>query len=319
MSTRSALAACLVAGVCLQAPPPAAATEPLSIQAQPDAPSDPGEIDAVMARATELELSVFDADDPEPAMVIDRLSRAALLFERVGDLQGGVGPGYWRASRAVWLTGESLPLDDVDGRVAVFERSLAMADRGLAANPDCAECMLWKFISMGRLRTTQGLWEGMRQVKEMADLLDRAIELNPTYRDNEDNSTLGNLHYSAAIFYRVVPDWLWLRWMLGVRGDKERALRHSRAALQLHPNRLEYQVEVGTQLLCLGSDRDQPQRIAEGRAVLEEVLGRQAARADERREIEFAKIMLEKPHLACGYTGDKMFELDEKSARENTR
>ena len=272
-----------------------------------------------MARATELELSVFDADDPPPAMVIDRLSRAALLFERVGDLQGGVGPGYWRASRAVWLTGENLPLDDIDGRVAVFERSLSLADRGLAANPDCAECMLWKFISMGRLRTTQGLWEGMRQVKEMADLLDRAIELNPTYRDNGDNSTLGNLHYSAAIFYRVVPDWIWLRWVLGVRGDKERALRHSRTALQLHPNRLEYQVEVGTQLLCLGSDRDKPKLIADGRAILEEALGRPTARADERREIEFAKIMLEKPRLACGYTGDRMFELDEKSARENTR
>jgi hypothetical protein len=224
---RSAWMACIGAFACLWASALPVVAEPLSIEAQPGTPSDPEETAEVYATAVALERSVFDAKDPEPSVVIDRLSRAASLFERVADLEGGVGPGYWRASRSVWLIGETLPLDDIEGRLETFARSLALADRGLAANPECAECMLWKFISMGRLRTTQGLWEGMRQVKEMADLLDHAIALEPTSRDSDDNSTLGNLHYSSAIFYRVLPDWFWIRWMVGVRGDKQRALAHS--------------------------------------------------------------------------------------------
>ncbi len=309
------LAAWLVVWACLSGLPMRAIGAPQSIEAQPGAGIDPDELAAVHARASELELSVFEDEDPDASEAIDRLSRAALLFERVGDLEKGLGPGYWRASRATWLAGERLPLDDIEGRMASFERSLVLADRGLAANPDCAECMLWKFISMGRLRTTQGLWEGMRQVKDMADLLDRAIELNPTSRDSIDNSTLGNLHYSSAIFYRVVPDWFWLRWMLGVRGDKERALQHSRTALALHPNRFDYQVEVGTQLLCLGSDRDDAKWLAEGRAALDSAVQREVHTERERREIHFAKLMLENPNLACGYTGDKLFELDEDEVR----
>ena len=42
-------------------------------------------------------------------------------------------------------------------------------------------------------------------------------------------------------------------WVLGVRGDKERALAHARTALALHPTRVDYRIEVGSQLLCLGS------------------------------------------------------------------
>jgi tetratricopeptide (TPR) repeat protein len=319
MSMRSRAVVCLVVWAIAHGLPGQAVGAPLSIEAQPGAPIDPDEMASVYAVASELELSVFEEKDLEPSDAIDRLTRAALLFERVGDLEQGVGPGYWRASRAVWLAGERLPLDDIDGRMVRFQRSLVLADRGLAADPDCADCMLWKFISMGRLRTTQGLWEGMRQVKDMADLLDRAIELDPQTRDSAENSTLGNLHYSAAIFYRVVPDWFWLRWMLGVRGDKERALRHSRTALALHPNRFDYQVEVGTQLLCLGSDRGDAKWLDEGRVVLEQAVARKVDTERERREIHFAKLMLENPGLACGYTGDKLFELDEEEARSKSR
>lgn len=298
-------------------PPPATATgsSDRAFEAQPGTEVGAEALEAVFETAVELERSVFEAQDPDPGWVYDRLARAALLFERVGDQQGGVGPGYWRAARSTWLSGETLPLDDVDGRVERFERSLALADRGLAANPDCAECMLWKFISMGRLRTTLGVFEGVRQVSEMAELLERAIELEPTHRDSEDNSTLGNLHYSSAIFYRLLPDWFWIGWVLGVKGDKKRALRHARRALELHPNRLDYRIEVGTQLLCLGSDRGDAERIEEGRRVIRDAIAHVPTSEDERREIHFARIMLEHPERSCGYTGDKLIEIDEDAAR----
>ncbi len=273
------------------------------------------DIARVWAAAMALEAEAFELDDSDPRSASQRLSRAAELFERVGEAEGGSSEGYWRAARATWVVGEFLPLEASEERIKSFQDALALADRGLAANPECAECMLWKFTSMGRLRTTIGAWRGIRQVPEMAELLDRAIALQPSYRDNENNSTLGNLHYTSAIFYRIVPESFWLRLILGVAGDKERALRHSRRALALHPKRLDYRIEVGTQLVCLGSARNDDERLEQGLAILRKAVTRPATSFDEQREIRFVNIMLEHPEKACGYSGDKMLEMDEKAAR----
>ncbi len=305
----------LASALLLMALGPALASE-FEISAAPGA-ATADEVARLWAKANELEDKAFELDESEQAR--QYLSQAAPLFERVGAEQGGTTQGYWRAARATWLAGEFLPLDATDAKMEAFNDALTLTDRGLSVNPDCAECMLWKFIAMGRLRTTSGVWEGIRQVSDMAELLDRAIELDPTHRDNEHNSTLGNLHYSSAIFYRLVPDWFWIGWVLGVKGDKERALDHSHRALALHPQRLDYQVEVGTQLLCLGSVRDDSMRTKQGLDVMRAAIAREARGVDETREIMFARIMLEEPDRACGYVGDKLLEMDEKAARRAAR
>jgi tetratricopeptide (TPR) repeat protein len=288
----------------------------------------PGEsttdIAEVWEKAVALETEAFTLDQTDPGMARDRMARAALLFERIGQHEAANPPGlgktlgYWRASRATWLTGELLPLDATEGRLEAFHASLELSNRGLAIDSECAACMLWKFISYGRLRTTAGVWEGMRQVEEMADLLDRGIALKPTYRDQTDNSTLGNLHYSSAIFYRILPDWFWIKWVLGVKGDKQRALEHSRKALALHPSRLDYQIELGTQLLCIGSTRDDHRTLREGKVAMRAAIARGGANSDDLREIQFAKIMLEEPDRSCGYSGDKLLDMDEDKARESS-
>ena len=45
-----------------------------------------------------------------------------------------------------------------------------------------------------------------------------------------------------------------------VRGGLVQALDHARTALALHPARLDYRVEVASQLLCLGSEEKEPER-----------------------------------------------------------
>jgi len=294
------------------------ASRDLEMRAQPGSVT-PAEVAELWARASALEGEALALDRTDSELGRERLVRAAALFERVGDAEGGRTQGYWRAARATWIAGDLLPLEATAARIEAFTDALWLADRGVAANPDCAECMLWKFIAMGRLRTTSGVWEGIRQVPEMAELLDRAIELQPKHRDDENNSTMGNLHYSSAIFYRLVPEWFWIRWVLGVKGDKERALQHSRKALGLHPRRLDYQIEVATQLLCLGSLREDPVRMREGKILMRDAIARDATGTDAQREIYFARIMLAQPKKSCGYSGDKLLELDEAAARGAAR
>jgi tetratricopeptide (TPR) repeat protein len=251
----------------------------------------------------------------EPRQAVEHYLEAARLFDEVAREQPLLAQAYWRSARAFWGAGETLPLEAKEERIGYFEFAELRSNRGLEVDPDCAECMLWKFASMGRLRTTRGVWAGIRGVPEMADLLDRAIELNPTYADHEHNSTLGNLHYTSAIFYRVFPDWFWIGWLLGVKGDKERALSHSLKALTLHPSRLDYLVEVGCQFVCLGSARNDPARLQLGREVLRAAVMNEPRNQDEERELMAAAVMLQSPARSCGYTGDTWIEFDRESAR----
>ncbi len=270
---------------------------------------------ALWSEAAALEGQGHESADPEASWL--RYLEAAATFEVVAHTPPGRSDAYWRSARLFWLVGEERELGEKSDRIAYFERSEALAAQGLELDPDCAECMLWKFIATGRLATTRGIWTAMRQVPEMADLLERGIELEPAHRDDEDNSTLGNLHYSSAIFYRVLPDWLIAKLLLGVRGDKERALSHSREAVALHPSRLDYQIEVGTQLMCLGSSRGDETLLAEGYATLRRAVTREANTRDDHREIIAAQIMIEKPARACGYAGDTWIEIDRHQARQH--
>jgi len=270
--------------------------------------------DALWIEAEALEWRGHESTNPEVSW--RRYLEAAATYEVVARTPPGRADACWRSARMFWLAADTLEPERRIEKIAYFERSGAMAARGLELDPDCAECMLWKFTAMGRLATTRGIWTSMRQVPEMADLLDRAIELEPRHRDDENNSTLGNLHYTSAIFYRVMPDWFVIRLLLGVRGDKERALDHSRRALELHPSRLDYQIEVGTQLMCLGSSRGDDALLAEGDATLQRATAREAHTLDDQREIVAARIMIENPAKACGYAGDTWIEIDRHEARQ---
>jgi hypothetical protein len=296
----------------------------LSLPVEASAPSEPGgapdgaagkvETSSAWREATALEAraTALTVNDPEAAKKVFLAS--AQRFEQIADETRGLGTPYWRSARSYWFLGELLPLEQKKERLRYFRAAEGLSQRGLDQDPVCAECMLWKFIAMGRIRTTRGLAAGIGGAAEMAQLLDQGIALRPTHRDGENNSTLGNLHYGSAIFYRVLPDWIWLGWFLGVRGDKERALDHARIALDLHPRRLDYRVEVGSQLLCLGAREDQPERLDEGARLLEELLEAETHSFRDERQIAAARIMLEAPTKSCGYTGDAWVEIDEHQA-----
>jgi tetratricopeptide (TPR) repeat protein len=261
----------------------------------------------------EREGRAIERDRPQEA--VERYLGAARRFEKIAREQPGFEQAYWRSARSYWAAGDALPLDAKEERIEYFELAEVQSSRGIEADPDCAECMLWKFVAMGRLRTTSGLWTSIRQLSEMALLLDRGIALNPTYADDGGNSTLGNLHYSSAIFYRVFPDWFWIGWLVGVKGDKDRALAHSRTALSIHPSRLDYQIEMGCQLLCLGSSRGDRDQLLQGMEVLRAAIAREPETQDDARELAAAEIMLEHPGKSCGYTGDSWVEIDRAEAR----
>jgi len=286
-----------------------------------------GDLAQTWMEAVNLERTSWDLEVTDLDRSYDLATEAARRFEAVSEwLAVATTPdiepyrhAYWRAARAHWLAAERRELAERGRRREHLSRAIEFADRGISVDPDCAACMLWKFNSMGRRQQIDGLFSGARNVRTMAQLLDRAIALQPTFREGERSSTLGNLHYVSAIFYRVLPDWFWLKWIIGVRGDKQRALEHARTAVALHESRVDYRIEVGSQLLCLGVTKNDPKRLVEAHQVLAEASTMPPQNLHDEREIAAAHVMIAAPKKACSYAGAEWVDIDERGAVASMR
>ena len=215
----------------------------------------------------------------------------------------------WRVARNHWRQGERLPVDDKSGRRAAFGRSLEWAERSLARDPDCGECVLWAVVARGRLATTMGVIRSVPTVAPMAGLIDRGLSLQPTTRDNEWNTTLGNLYYAASAFYRVAPEGEWVKWVIGASGDKDRALDYIERAVAISPMRVDYRVELGVVLTCIGVARGDEPALARGRRELATARSMPHLLGTDAVDQKNAGILLASPDRACGYQRDGFVDL----------
>jgi hypothetical protein len=265
-------------------------------------------LDDARMRALWDEALAFEAEGrfPEAIARMEALQRSAPDSSTV----------HWRIARMHWRLGEQLEREDKSGRVAAFTRSRDAAGLGLEANAECAECMLWRVAAMGRLAATRGIVTAAGQASEMAALIDRGIALEPTHTDGPSNSSLGNLYYAGAVFYRIVPDWFWVEWVIGVRGDKQRSVAFSRKAVTISETRIDYRVELGAGLICLGTSEDDPAQVQEGRRILEEAFDLAAVLETDSIDLEHASLLKAEPDRACDFSRDGWVELDENAARK---
>ena len=239
-----------------------------------------------------------------------QLLAAAEVYEEIAGRVSEESYICWRIARNYWRHAEALPLSEKRERLRYFDLSELWAARGLAADPDCAACMLWKFVSMGRQATTRGLLTAVADVGEMEYLLRRGIELRPEHRDNAGNLTLGNLYYAASVFYRILPEWRWLKWVFGVRGDLEKASGYAKNAVEIAELRVDYRVELGASLLCLGLSRKNPEILAQGMETLRAARKLEDYLITDALDKEHAGILIESPGRACGYSRDGFIDVD---------
>jgi hypothetical protein len=228
---------------------------------------------------------------------------SARAYERISRRLPTDPNAFWRTSRNYWRYGDDQTARTT--RIKYFTLADEWAGRALAVDPTCGPCYLQKFLAMASLATTQGIFTAIRQAETMQHLLDRGIELQPTQADNQWNSTLGNLYAAASHFYRVTPEWVWLKLVAGVRGNRELALDYARRAHAMATERIDYTVALGAALLCLGTEKDEPDLLTEGVATLQRVPTLPHLRADEDPHyVRQAEGLVAHPETACSYSPD---------------
>jgi len=234
-------------------------------------------------------------DDSQRLEDADDFVGAAEMRVRVAELRPEDTHVRWRIARDLLHAARSRPASDREARLQSFEAARSWAREGLELDAHCGECCLYEFAATAQLATEGGLTSSVGHVRNSGALLERCLEIPPTWSEPRWGAESGQLYYGAAAFFRMLPEGAWARWVLGMRGNPERAVDLARRATEISPDAPAYRVELGAALLCHASRTESPDAGAEGRRVLTEV----QTHAVETRESVRAAGLLAEPDHAC--------------------
>lgn len=301
---RSLLAACLAAAFF---PLPAASQEiALAVAAlPPDTPSLPA-VGAMPPATRTPDLR----GDPQLA----RLWRESVEAEEKGDIRNAADLKQqilellpddvhtrWRLARDLMVLGEAIPVERKRERLQIFEEARTHASEAARDEPGCVECCFYNFAATSRIATVKGPYRSIGLVKASGEELERCLALDPSvWADTEWNLERGNLYYGAATYYRMLPDTWWMERLLGFRGDKAAATRLARQAVEVSPSRIDYRVELGIALVCLGEDLGEDATRAEGLALFEDLDELPVRLATDALDRHRAAEVTADPASACG-------------------
>jgi len=227
------------------------------------------------------------------------LLESAHIYEGIVRLLPGAAPAYWRIAKNYWRYGDALAEARSEERTVYFRRAEDWAERGIDVDASCGECYLYRAAGMGSQLRSKGRLAAAREVSEIAENLERGIALLEQRPDRAYNPELEELYYAAARLYRSVPDSRLLSWLIGVRGDRRRALDYMRKAYAISGERPEYMAELGADLLCVAREESDQALSAEGVEILQALDRMRLADPKDAVYQRRARSLLAHPEHAC--------------------
>lgn len=223
----------------------------------------------------------------------------------------------WRKARNNYDILEDIPRDKKPPKNVLVERYSEVEELGKrcwAVAPDDGNCYLWEAIGKGRRGTTQGVLNSLGEIDDLEAAFSKAIELKPQYRaENGQANALADAYNGLGQFYRVVPDWRFLQWVFGAKGDIDKSVELQSKAVEREPGRIEYIKELGVSLLCRGTKTGNNQDIEAGKNELKKIKGLKATKPTDEIDKQHAEALIADPSLACGYSRDEQQEVSKEA------
>jgi len=220
----------------------------------------------------------------------------------------GLAEIYWREARNIYDRSEALPRDKRPGKqesIKLYNQIISLADKCISLSANDGLCWHWKGVGIGRRGSTKGVLYSLPDLRQLEAVMNKAEALKPSYRsENGSANGMGDIYDAHGMLYRIVPDWFLLKTLFGARGDMVKSVDYQRKAVALEPQRIEYNKELGVSLICYGSKKNDPQAVEEGRAYLKKIEALPVIKSSDRVDKDHARILLENPDLACGYSRD---------------
>ena len=230
------------------------------------------------------------------------------VYESIVELVPDWSHIYWRISRNYIRLVTKGRKEAKETQLSAFKLAERWASRGMELDPECAECVLYRFIALSRSVRLKGPLASARRARELSKLLALAFQLEPKHSDNPGNHEMANLHFAAGLFYRLVPKGALMELILGVQGDPQLAIEHLEKAIEITPGRIDYHVELGAQLLCHGLNTNELGYTSKGIEVLERTRSLPKYQPTDEIDRRHAEVLLLLPRKSCDYWREQWLE-----------
>ena len=285
------------ATVSAPAPAPLPATSAVADVAAPGAPFPDNEKDACRW----LDVRITGRRVSESLSVIDRL----LETETRPEVQ-------WRLTQAVIVYYEARPKAPDAEKLKAYGAAERLMRKCMAAGGP-PHCEFFLGATIGRQSTVRGIMSSLRSLRPIESTWLAGLRRTTNHPEYQlDGAPLESYYYYAlGMLYRILPDWWIIKLIAGVRGDLDKAIAYQRKSAAMRPE-ISTQMELGVTLMCSGHKRSRAADMQEGRVLVEGILGMKPADPLDELDQQAARFLLAHPKKTCGYSRDKMQDVDSK-------
>lgn len=144
--------------------------------------------------------------------------------------------GRWLIANLYMQLGETVSAEDEESK-AIARNMLVKAQKHselcLKLDRNLDICKFFLGAAIGKIATIDGIVASLGKGKQILDLWNEVVEGKQQYIFDDGYSLQSLVHYGLGIFYRVVPDFFILRWVLGFSGDIDKSVEMHRKAVKL--------------------------------------------------------------------------------------
>jgi tetratricopeptide (TPR) repeat protein len=223
---------------------------------------------------------------------------------------------YWKIAENYYDIGERIDIEkDKDKKLSMYKQCEAWAKKGYDRNPGLADNAFWMAVGMSQQAQTNGiamtLLSDRTLAKRIEDFYLKSSQAKDFHYRTKDADTISSAYFALGQFYRKIPDSFIVKLLMGTKGDMDKSVEDCKKAVQMYPNDIEYNKELGVSYLCRGEKNDNASDTAEGKKWLEKAMALPAENALDRIDQADSKKLIADPSLACGYGRVQQEEVSE--------
>lgn len=198
--------------------------------------------------------------DKGPLTMKEHLERLNLL-EGVLKKEATWWDGHWIYASEAFIVGSSMPnpTDDPEVR-ATLAKGHSYTKKCLSSQPDNSLCKFFNASLLAKIASIDGIFASLKHGKEIRDAWQDIIEKGDyQFQFRPNVSLLGSAYYGLGLFYRLVPDSVFIDWLWGIRGNKEKSISYHKKAAEYDQGNPCSMLMHAVAILCYhGDDKNAP-------------------------------------------------------------
>jgi hypothetical protein len=252
---------------------------------------------------------------PQPVM-----KRQLEILEALSKREPRWIDGYWLVADAAFQLGNSYD-DPKDYPIAnaAFEKGKQSAEACLRIQNDNPLCKFYLGVNLGKIASIKGIFASLKNAKMVEKLWTEVTESPYNHQLSERSSLQGASRYALGLFYRLVPDFMLMKWLFGTKGDIEKSVAYHRENLAFDEPNVCSRTMLGVALVCSGDSDFSSKNGQEGLGQLK------AAKSYPVTSALFASCakdldrLIADPKMSCGYETTRQQETSEEDFKKQNR